>query len=90
MQQVTVGAKYQIVIPKEVRKRVKGLRPGAKVMVQSNGGSTITVKTVDKNWSDQHYGAFKKYWKDSDPAAGVEKMRDEWEERLEEFEQITK
>lgn len=84
MQLVTVGSKYQIVIPKEVRSKIKGLRPGSKVSIKTDK-KTITVKPVAKNWSDAHYGAFKKYWKGTDPAAEVEKMRDEWEERLKEL-----
>jgi AbrB family looped-hinge helix DNA binding protein len=33
MQTVTIGTKNQIVLPKEVRKKIKGLKPGSKVMV---------------------------------------------------------
>lgn len=88
MQIVTIGPKYQIVIPKKVREEEKTLQPGSKVMVGRTKEGTITVKPIRKNWSDEHYGAFKKYWKGTDPAAEVEKMRDEWEERLEELEQI--
>lgn len=88
MQIVTIGPKYQIVIPKEVRKRERVLQPGGKVRVGHNKKGEIIVKPIQKNWSDLHYGAFKKYWKGIDPVAEIEKMRDEWEERLEELEQI--
>ncbi len=81
MQLVTVGTKYQIVIPKEVRKKEKGLRPGTKVLVGGNGKGTITVKTPEKNWSDKHYGALKKYWRGVDPIAEIEKIRNEWDEK---------
>lgn len=73
MQLVTVGSKYQIVIPKEVRKKNKGIKP--------TGENTITVKPRHKLWSDESYGFMKEAWKDIDPAIETEKMRDEWDER---------
>lgn len=79
MQQVTIGTKYQIVIPKEVRKKIKGLKPGNKVIVRPSNNNTITVSPVKKNWSDENYGAFKKYFKGIDPIAELEKARDEWD-----------
>lgn len=82
MQQATIGSKYQIVLPKEVRKKIKGLRPGDKVTVRANK-KVITVKPAVKNWADEHYGKYKKYLKGG--VKEVEKMRDEWEERLKEL-----
>lgn len=82
MQIVTVGPKYQVVIPKEVRKNEKGLQPGAKVTVDRTRKGIITIKTARKTWSDENYGALKKYWKGIDPIAEVEKMRDEWDEKI--------
>ena len=79
MQQVTVGTKYQIVIPKEVRKNIKGIRPGAKVAVYSNGKNTIAIKAETKNWVERTRGIAKDAWKDIDPIKELEKMRDEWE-----------
>lgn len=86
MELVAVGTKYQIVIPKEIRKKFKEIKPGSKVGIKAKK-RLITVEPIE-NWSDAHYGAFKKYWKGTDPIAEVEKMRDEWEERLKEFEKI--
>lgn len=83
MQLVTVGSKYQIVIPKEVRKQIKGIKPGSKVSVQSKDNN-IQVKLVNQNWVEANYGKYKKYLKGAD--LEVEKMRDEWEERLKELE----
>lgn len=81
MQLVTVGSKYQIVIPKEVRKKIKGIKPGAKVVIKPTGENTITVKPIHKLWSDESYGFMKEAWKDIDPALEIEKMRDEWDEK---------
>ena len=87
MQQVTIGTKYQIVIPKEVRKKVKGVRPGAKVSIQFHNQNEITIKPVNQNWVDETYGKFKKELKGA--AEEVEKMRNEWEERLQKLEKDT-
>lgn len=90
MQQVTVGAKYQIVIPKEVREKVKGLRPGAKVTVHKTDMGIITIKPLKQKWSDANYGILKKYWQGRDMASEVEKVRDEWEEEVKKLEKSHK
>ena len=79
MQLVTVGSKYQIVIPKEVRKKIKGLRPGAKVGIYPQEEDTLTVKTEPENWLERTRGMMTEAWKGIDTTAEVEKMRDEWE-----------
>lgn len=81
MQQVTVGAKYQIVIPREVRKKIKELRPGAKVSVHLVDKDTVTIKTNPKSWVERTRGIAKDAWKDIDPIKELEKMRDEWENK---------
>ena len=86
MQQVTVGTKYQIVIPKEVRKRIKGLKPGQKVKIYSADENTVSIKVAPQDWVERTYGMMTDAWKDIDPIAELEKMRDEWEERLKGFE----
>ena len=75
--QITVGSKFQIVIPKDVRRKIQGLKPGSKVSIHAQDGNKITVKPITQNWSDTNYGKFKKYLKGA--ADEVEKMRDEWE-----------
>lgn len=81
MQIVTVGPKYQVVIPKEIRRKEKSLQPGVKVVVNRTREGIITIKTARETWSDRSYGFMKKYWKDTDPIAEIEKMRDEWDEK---------
>ena len=82
MQIVTVGSKYQIVIPKQIRQKVRGFRPGTKVMVQEAKGNAITIKTSQKKWSDESYGFMKQAWKGTNPAKEIEKMRDEWDQKV--------
>lgn len=86
MQQVTVGTKYQIVIPKEVRIKVKGLKPGSKVSIGLTDENTLVVKTDPQDWLKRTKGIMTEAWRGIDTTAELEKMRDEWEERLKELE----
>ena len=81
MQTVTIGTKNQIVLPKEVRKKIKGLKPGTKVMVYPIDKDTVGIKVSDKSWVERSAGIAKEAWKDIDPIKELEKMRDEWDEK---------
>lgn len=72
----TIGTKYQIVIPKEIRQQLK-IKPGSKLNVDALDEQTIELRVVPKNWSDQNYGALKKYWQGIDMTEEVEKIRNE-------------
>lgn len=78
MQQVTIGTKYQIVIPKEVRLKVQGITPGAKVAVYSDGKDGIKIKTEPKNWLERTRGMMKDAWKGIDTTKYLEDLRNEW------------
>jgi len=80
MQLVTVGPKYQVVLPKEVRNRVKNLKPGLKVKVYSQDDNTVIVKTQAGDWIDKTYGLMKDAWKNIDPSKELDKIRDKWDE----------
>lgn len=82
MQQVTVGTKYQIVIPKEVRKKIKGLKPGSKVRVSQVDEETVTIKTVKKNWLERTRGIAKEAWKGIDTTKYLEELRNEWDRKV--------
>lgn len=45
---VTVGPKYQIVIPKSVREKVKGIKSGSKVGICAESEDTIVIKINPK------------------------------------------
>lgn len=79
MQVVTIGSKYQVVIPKEVRKRVKNLKPGNKLKVYSTDEETIIIRATNKSWVEENYGSLKKYWTKIDPIKELEDMRNEWD-----------
>jgi len=82
MQQITVGTKYQIVIPKEVRKKIKWIKPGAKVLVKPLGEQILATKTPNGNWVERTKGMMTKAWRGIDTTTELQKMRDEWEERF--------
>lgn len=82
MQQATVGTKYQIVIPKDVRKKIKHLNPGDSVKVYSEDDQTITIKVTPKDWLSRSQGIAKEAWKDIDTTQYLEDLRSEWDEKL--------
>ncbi len=85
---MTIGPKYQIVIPKQVREKIKHLKPGKKVGVYSSNGKSITIDPEPESWVERTYGMMTEAWKGIDMIAEVEKMKNEWEERLVELDKI--
>ncbi len=78
MQQITIGTKNQIVIPKELRKQIKGLKPGRKVNIYSLKGDTLIIKIDPQNWLDSSFGLMKNAWSKKDPLKELSKIREEW------------
>jgi len=89
MQQITIGTKNQIVIPKDVRKKIKGFMPGAKVIVTSVKNQTITLKKVEESWAKRTSGLMTKAWNGRDTEKELNKIRDEWNEKLTNLEELT-
>ncbi len=81
MQQVTIGTKNQIVLPKEVREKIKGLKPGSKVMVYPLDENTIAVKVDTNNWVKNSQGIAASAWKNIDTTKYLEELRNEWNEK---------
>ncbi len=50
MHQVTIGDKYQVTIPKEIREKL-GIKPGQRVLVTASGGG-ITIQPEPGGGSD--------------------------------------
>lgn len=82
MAKVTVGSKYQIVIPKEVRKKVKNIKPGAKVEVYASGIKTVKIEIEDKNWLERTRGIAEEAWKNIDTTKYLEDLRNEWDRKV--------
>lgn len=79
--QVTIGSKYQIVIPKEVRSKIKDLRPGDKAVVRLADQETITIKKVKTNWFAATRGLMKKAWSGLDTTRYLEDLRNDWHKK---------
>lgn len=88
MQFVTIGPKYQVVIPKEVRKKLKGIKPGNKVALKAVNENTATIETEPKSWVERTAGMMTEAWQGIDPIKELEEMKNEWEERLKDQEKI--
>lgn len=78
MKQITVGSKNQIVIPKEVREKIKGLRMGTKVSIYSLDKDSFVVKVDKKDWASRTYGKMRESLKNINVLDEINKMRDEW------------
>ncbi len=78
MQQAIIGSKNQIVIPKEIRERVIGMRPGRKIIVYPLDQNTVALKVSQNSWLESSYGAMAKTWKNLNVIKQLEKMRNEW------------
>lgn len=80
MQTVTIGSKNQIVIPLQVRKIVKDIKPGVRVMIYPLDKETVTIKIPKdkRSWVERTRGIMKNAWKNIDPIKELDKMRDEW------------
>lgn len=79
MKQITIGTKNQIVIPKEIRQKITGLKPGRKVKVYYLDNDTVAIKVAASSWLESSYGAMKKPWSSVNPLVEINKLRDEWE-----------
>ena len=79
MQIVTVGTKYQVVIPSEIRKKVKGILPGAKVVMKSLNKEAIVVTVNPQNWLERTRGLMNTAWRGRNIIKELERMRAEWE-----------
>ncbi len=44
MQIVTVSSRYEIIIPIEIRKKIKGIKPGARMRVHAQDANTLLLK----------------------------------------------
>lgn len=81
MQLITIGTKNQIVIPKEVRTKIKGLKPGKKVMIYPINDTTMGIKVDNKNWLSNTQGIAAKAWENIDTTKYLEQLRNEWHEK---------
>ncbi len=77
MKTATLSSKYQIVIPKELRKQLQ-LKAGQKVRLQAKGNGDITIKI--NSGLDELVGSVPVGTWGTDPVASIRKQRDEWDD----------
>jgi AbrB family looped-hinge helix DNA binding protein len=79
--QTIVSTKYQVVIPKAVRKRI-GLKPGQKMNVVLSGEQIVLSTPVGGqklNWPHDHLERLKNIWKNADVDKYLEEERNSWQ-----------
>lgn len=76
MLQTLVSTKYQVVIPKEVRKRIK-VKPGQKLDVSTSNGKIIL--TPQKKWPDDYYKELGGLLGIKNVQAYIDKERSSWD-----------
>lgn len=81
MLQTIVSTKYQVVIPKEARKKIK-IKPGQRMNVHVAGGQVILspsqIKTEWK-WPEDYLKKLKNPWAGVDSEEYLKKERNSWE-----------
>lgn len=81
MQQTLVSTKYQVVIPKEIRRKLK-VKPGQRMNVHAVGEQIILSKLKQKkkwDWPDDYIKNLPNPWKGENVDAYLEKERNSWE-----------
>lgn len=71
-----VTSKYQVVIPKEIRKRA-GLKEGQILYVYALDDKILL--SPQKKWPDDYIGIGKEIWKNIDVAKYIDEMREDWD-----------
>lgn len=81
MIQTSVSTKYQVVIPKAIRKKIK-VKPGQKMNVNIAGEQIILSPSKTKkklNWPHDYIKKLKNPWENEDPIKYLEKERNSWD-----------
>lgn len=81
MIQTQVSTKYQVVIPKEVRKKIK-IQPGQKMNINVSGEQIIlspAPKVQKWNWPDDYLKKLKNPWEGKDSTKYLEEERNSWD-----------
>jgi len=79
---VTISAKYQVVIPREIRKLIK-IKPNEEVDISvDKKGETILVKPKKGNWTKYMKALDQKTWQGVDVDKYIEEERKAWEREI--------
>lgn len=77
MAETLVSTKYQVVIPKVVRKKIR-VKPGQRLDVSTSGDKIIL--SPKRKWPDYYFKALKDDWKGVDIDKYLEEERNSWGE----------
>lgn len=73
---VTVSSKYQIVIPKDIRKKLD-LHPGDQLLVRLEDGQVV-LRSRPQSYAKHLRGLHKEVWRDLDATEYVKRERESW------------
>lgn len=79
--QIQVNVKYQVVIPKEARKKV-GIKPGQRMNVNVSGDQIIFSPSRGKGelkWPEDYYKKLEDIWRGVDVDKYMEEERNSWD-----------
>lgn len=74
----TVTTKYQVVIPKNIRRAVK-IKTGDKVTMQTMGDLIILHPPKKQGWASSLRGLGKNLWRGIDPLDYINQERQSWQ-----------
>jgi len=86
MATVTLSSKYQIVIPKELRKQLQ-MKRGQKLRIEKLGNDTLKIQTGSA--LDKYVGSLKGAW-GGDGDKYLRELRDEWETHQQKLDELRK
>lgn len=81
MEQTSVNIKYQVVIPKAIRNKVK-IKPGQKLNINVSGEQIILSRAPTKtkwNWPQDHIKKLGGIWKPEEIDKYLEEERNSWD-----------
>ena len=81
MSETTISPKYQVVIPKDVRQKLK-IKEGQRLQVYPMGDSII-LSPKPKSYTEKMLGLGKELWKGIDPLEYVLSEREDWDKKYE-------
>jgi AbrB family looped-hinge helix DNA binding protein len=79
MAKTTISQKYQVVIPKEIRRKIK-ISEGQELHVYSVGNSII-MSPSPKSYSEKMLGLGQEIWKNIDPLEYIRRERAGWDKK---------
>jgi len=81
MSETTISPKYQVVIPKAVRKKLN-IKEGQRLQVYPMGDSII-LSPKPESYTEKMLGLGKEVWKEIDPLEYIREERLDWDKKYE-------